>query len=420
MKLGLFFLSVLGMVAGVAVETSSLLGNVLSPIPSGIDIKNLRKIVKNSTSTKLFFEALSGADPKNVRKIIALLEQLAAVSFKAKGELEIAVSDAATALALAQDSLNNAYHDAFDADTALSTAQAIQAKAEKAKVAQDLLTVKAESHRDTAQTAKDIADKALRNEGPGYDDEHAIIFHVIKMLKSLISEEDGGWELGLNINPCDGGNFGYGGPWAPDNDVGSADHAFTRDFVDVEVWKKTVSFVTIARHVTGECTMSKTWELTDKTKSMYDYFSSGASIFATGDGSKNDNHISSDIPDSADGLDGEYKDPIFGAEGGLLFNFEYGDNGARIVIPGGYKIPYSLGGAANCNDCVHGLGNDFYWVGGGSGAWWHDVAEIGPDNYHVVGTDSGTALANGPCWGSYAIFVSQNTRSFNCQGQTFV
>ena len=113
--------------------------------------------------------------------------------------------------------------------------------------------------------------------------------------------------------------------------MGSANTAFTNDFVNIDIWKKPVSFITIARHVDGQCTMSKTWELTDETKSMYDYFSTyPGRIYATGDGSEDDNHISSDIPDSADGLNGEWKDTIFGAEGGLVFNWYYGDKGLFI------------------------------------------------------------------------------------------
>jgi len=212
MKLGLFFLSVLGMVAGVAVETSSLLGNVLSPIPSGIAIHTLGNIVKNSNSTKSFVEALSEADPDKVREIIALLEQLAAASLSKKGDLETAVSDAGTALAAAESSLNHANQEVVDADSAvadatynLGTAQAnlAQAEADKVeaegtKVDKEAVAATAESNRDTAQTAKDTADKALEDQGPGYDDEHAIIFQVIQMLKDLIGEK-GGYYIALRL-----------------------------------------------------------------------------------------------------------------------------------------------------------------------------------------------------------------------------
>ena len=229
----------------------------------------------------------------------------------------------------------------------------------------------------------------------------------------------------MNINPCDGGNFGYGGPWANEQDVGDASQSFTNDFLDAEIWKKKVGFITIARHVDGKCAMSKTWELTDKTKSMHDYFSSyPGRMYVTGDGSPNDNHISSDIPNDFDGSSGDWKDPIFGAEGGLVFNWYYSNNGARIAVPGGYKIPYRLPGTGENNDDVHGLGNEFGANtnnGGGSGQWWHDVGKIGPDCHGgscaVVGSDHGSSLRNGDCWGSYAVFVSEKLRSFDCQGK---
>ena len=35
----------------------------------------------------------------------------------------------------------------------------------------------------------------------------------------------GTWHIGANINRCDGGNMGYGGPWAKNAMVGSADKA---------------------------------------------------------------------------------------------------------------------------------------------------------------------------------------------------
>ena len=220
--------------------------------------------------------------------------------------------------------------------------------------------------------------------------------------------------------------MGYGGDWASDIDIGTPTEAFTNDFLDNKVWKKSAGYVTIARHVDGMCTMSKTWELTDKTRSMYDYFSSyPGRMYVTGDGSMTDTHISSDVPSTGDGLSGTWKDPIFGADGGLAFNWQYSNNGARIAIPGGYKTPYDLPGSNENNDDVHGLGNEFganTVNGEGSDSWWHDAAKIGPDCHggscQVVGTDHGSSLSDGSCWGSYAIYVSEHASSFPCQGTT--
>ncbi len=35
-----------------------------------------------------------------------------------------------------------------------------------------------------------------------------------------------------------------------------------------------------------------------------------------------------------------------------------------------------------------------------------------------VGTDHGTSLYDGPCWGSYAIYVSDSATTFACQAET--
>merc|ERR1719428_1920776 len=180
------------------------------------------------------------------------------------------------------------------------------------------------------------------------------------------------WMLYANINPCDGGNMGYGASaWY--GSAGSAATSLTNDFVDATVGTAPVKYVTIARHAGGACEMSKTWQLTSSTKSMYDYFSdhNPGRIYATGDGSASDTHIASDMPASFNG-NGIPGDPIFGANGGLVFNWWYSNNGARIAVPGGYKNPYSLPGTGENNDDVHGLGNEFgasTQSGRGSNEW---------------------------------------------------
>jgi len=235
------------------------------------------------------------------------------------------------------------------------------------------------------------------------------------------------WSLYANVNPCDGGNMGYGASaWY--SSTGSAAASLTNDFVDATVGSTPVKYVTIARHSGGACEMSKTWELTSSTKSMYDYFSdhNPGRIYATGDGSAADTHIAADMPASFSG-DGTPGDPIFGAEGGLVFNWWYSNNGARIAVPGGYKNPYSLPGTGENNDDVHGLGNEFgahTAGGGGSGSWWHDAAKIMGDCHgtscQVLGTDHGSAWGSTDfgCWGSYAIYVSASLSTFSCQGYT--
>eukprot|EP01084_Bolivina_argentea_P144492 253495_1 len=235
---------------------------------------------------------------------------------------------------------------------------------------------------------------------------------------------DAKWYLGMNMNPCDGSNFGYGGPWADNSDVGTTQQALTHDFLNNSVWNMPVGYITIARHHNAICEMSKTWEFTDKSKSIYEYFSNyPGRIYATGDGSQSDTHIQADMPTI---FEGQNTDPIFGADGGLVFNWWYSNNGARIANPGGYKIPYSLPGTGENNDDLHGLGCEFganTQNGEGSSEWWHDAAQLSGDCHggscFVVGTDHGTALHDGPCtWGNYAIYVSKSAETFTCQGMT--
>mmetsp|Transcript_24754 Transcript_24754/g.64629 ORF Transcript_24754/g.64629 Transcript_24754/m.64629 type:complete len:613 (-) Transcript_24754:204-2042(-) len=233
------------------------------------------------------------------------------------------------------------------------------------------------------------------------------------------------WMLFANVNPCDGANMGYAGPWA--SSTGSAATALTNDFVDSTVGTTPVKYITIARHSNGACEMSKTWELTEFFP-MQDYFNdlNPGRIYATGDGSASDTHVGSDMPSSFDG-DSVPGDPIFSANGGLVFNWWYSNNGARIAVTGGYKVPYTLPSTGENNDDLHGLGNELganTQAGEGSSTWWHDAAKIMGDCHgtscQVVGTDHGTAWgsSSGPCWGSYAIYVSTGFSSFTCQGTT--
>merc|ERR1712087_1104318 len=122
------------------------------------------------------------------------------------------------------------------------------------------------------------------------------------------------WQLAINVNPCDGHDFGYySGWWDGDESLGSGETAFTNDYVDSETMRVPVSYITIARHDGERCEMSKTWKLQDDSRSLHDYFADpDGRIYATGDGSVHDTHISSDMPLGS--FAGETTDPIFGAE----------------------------------------------------------------------------------------------------------
>ena len=178
--------------------------------------------------------------------------------------------------------------------------------------------------------------------------------------------------------------------------------------------------------------MSKTWKLLSNSTSLFQYFSTyPGRLYATGDGTVNDNHIHSDIPTEAPGLSGTWKDPIFGADGGLVFNWGFANNGVRIGVPGGRHLPHVLPAIDDWQDDFHGLGNDFGTSIESPSShinWWHDAGKIGPVCHGIpsqgmpkcetVGTDHGLSLNDGDCWGSYAIYVSEDAKSFQCQGRT--
>jgi len=226
--------------------------------------------------------------------------------------------------------------------------------------------------------------------------------------------------------------MGYGGPWATSSDVGSDADSLSRDFIDGNIWTMPASYITIARHVGGVCEMSKTWELKDKTRSLKDYFSTyPGRMYVTGDGSAQDQHIHEEACE--DPNRNAASDPIFGAGGGLVFNWYYYNNGARIAVTGAYKNPYHLPGKGVNDDDVHGLGNEFGATtsrGRGSRSWWHDVGQKQGDCHggscSTVGTDSGTRLPDASCWdgAQWAIYVSSEAAAgrgpsaFRCRGET--
>lgn len=61
-----------------------------------------------------------------------------------------------------------------------------------------------------------------------------------------ITDSPGPWHLGMNINPCDGHNFGYGGPWADNVDVGDAGQALTADYLNNTVWNMVCSYISLS------------------------------------------------------------------------------------------------------------------------------------------------------------------------------
>ena len=80
------------------------------------------------------------------------------------------------------------------------------------------------------------------------------------------------WTLALNVNPSDGHNFGYGGPWAQDTAVGTEAEALDKDFKDKDVMKTKANYLAIARHMDKKCEAVRVWELAEPDKSLLELF----------------------------------------------------------------------------------------------------------------------------------------------------
>ena len=80
------------------------------------------------------------------------------------------------------------------------------------------------------------------------------------------------WTLALNLNPSDGHNFGYGGPWAQDTAVGTEAEALDKDFKDKDVMKTKAKYLAIARHMDKKCEAVRVWELKEPEKSLLELF----------------------------------------------------------------------------------------------------------------------------------------------------
>ena len=56
------------------------------------------------------------------------------------------------------------------------------------------------------------------------------------------------WYLGMNLNPSDGHIMDYTTGWADDYNIGSKSTAFTKDYLNRDVWNMPVNYITIVRH----------------------------------------------------------------------------------------------------------------------------------------------------------------------------
>jgi len=240
---------------------------------------------------------------------------------------------------------------------------------------------------------------------------------LLLIFKSTTGYEDGvHWKLAFNINAADGHNFGYGASaWDDDSDVGSDATAFTADYKNSDVTYETANFIAIVRHQDGVCEAARVWKFLTVGKTLNTYLDTDkTSRFKA----TQDNYIYSYISDTMQGKD---QDPIFAVDGGLVFNWQYSNNGVRIGNSGAYTKG-SLPGESLDDDSYRGLGNEYgakVRDGLGSSYYWFDVGIYVNSHYSKTaqGTDHGTSIVDGALLGQYAVYTSDEADSFACKGE---
>ena len=252
-----------------------------------------------------------------------------------------------------------------------------------------------------------------------------LVMILISLVQHSVHGRSGIWELAMNINPSDGHIANYcNNFWYKDVQYGSESGAFAKDFVSKNVRRNPVNYIAIVRHANKRPTAVKVWKFSSvDTNSLLDKFGSGKRKTVTQGG-----HIYQNIIKTAHNL---FDDPVFSVGGDLIFNYEFADNGIRIVLS---ESPLS---EVNTNDDnTHGLGMDI-------GKTLHTKAEcktINPEciievapiqdcpfkielnaascgKRKTLGTDStGThklcEFQKVPDYGSYAIYVGSDTLVF--------
>ena len=214
----------------------------------------------------------------------------------------------------------------------------------------------------------------------------------------------------MNIDPSDGHNFGYGSTaWKNGVSVGTTKKSLNGDFLDPDTYKMNANFIAIVRHDGTNLECVKVWKFKTMNKSLKEYFktvSPGREIVTEG------GHIQFSTMKNVKIVTSKgHKDPIFGVDGNLAFNWWHSNNGVRICLDGGH-----LSAASVNDDGTHGIGNEFSADtknGNGGEAYWHDLSFVQGScmgtSCGVQGTDHGSSLKSGVKLGQYAIFVSHNT-----------
>jgi len=227
------------------------------------------------------------------------------------------------------------------------------------------------------------------------------------------------WKLALNINPADGHNFGYGASaWVDEKDIGNNNTAFTADYKSYDVTLETANSIAIVRHQDGVCEAARVWEFKAVGQTFHEYMDikKTSRLVAT---------YNSTFTYMSYNMANQERDPIFGVDGALVFNWWSGTtDGVRIASSNAHCDDDLPSSSENTNK-FFGLGNEIDSTAASSGKasskWWGDVG-----NYEcsygytkrVQGTDHGTGYTSGDVYGQYAVYVSDDATTFPCEGRT--
>jgi len=214
------------------------------------------------------------------------------------------------------------------------------------------------------------------------------------------------WFLAMNLNPADGHIMDYYTGWDDDVFIGNYVEALKKDYLNYFVWRHPVSFIAIVRHQKGEVDAVKVFHFKERSKSLLSRFKAmdpGREIVTMG------GPLQVSISENARNMD---DDPIFSVGGDLAFNWAYHNNGCRIVMTGGYLFPADVN-----DDATSGLGNHFYGNPLTGDSWTsksrHEISIMSDPPGAFQGTDHGyDDEGDGPVYGNYAIYVSEDATSF--------
>ena len=274
----------------------------------------------------------------------------------------------------------------------------------------------------TADLAKKVKGQLIDFPPTMYKDLFDLELQLNRLFADGDSKEDeeescGAWHLGMNLNPSDGHIMGYDEGWADDDDIGSEKTALLQDYLNQTVWKMPAKYIAIARHQRGLLDAVKVFVFKNLDRSLSQRFKDmdpGRRIVTTG---------GPIFGYTAPGAHNLADDPIFGVGGDLAFNWGYTDNGHRIVLTGGYLSPVNVN-----DDNTHGLGNHFAVNAKtntvSNPVWTHEISNIQDcplatcKSVRIQGTDHGTGphLKSGPVYGNYAVYVSNDLKSFPTTG----